>query len=263
MFHLRPQVLPSLLLSTVALLTLLPSSGQTSRAPSLQPQLSGWRRILDDWISQDPPEDPRNGGSRPADESGICWVAPFSMPETAVVWSDRPTFTWQSPEGAVTQLELTPRGDRHPPITYPISEDNRVLDTDIPTYQLTLDQALEPDVTYEWRMYRPIPSQPNPDEPIDERIPRFVRVEVLNAADRDLVAAELADFEDAQAEAGITGQQAILERADFFGRRRLLAETWRILLSEATLSADLEWAIALTLQDLCTPPSTETLESRR
>ncbi|MEO1146841.1 MAG: hypothetical protein AAFY26_14750 [Cyanobacteria bacterium J06638_22] len=253
MLHRCPQLLRYTLFSTTALLSLLALTMQASRSSTTQPQASGWRRIFEGWLSQEPPVDPRNGGSRPADGEGVCWVAPFSMPTTAVVWSDRPTFTWQSPEGQVTQLELQPSDDRHAPLTYPISADNQILDTPVPTYQLTLDRALEPGVTYEWRMYRPLPSQPE----LEERIPRFVRVEVMAAEERDGIATELTQLEETHMEQGIEGEDATFQRAAFFGERGLLAEMWQTLLSQPEPSEDLEGAIADTLTSLCTPPTEE------
>lgn len=246
MLHLRPRLLHTTLFSAIAVLSLPSLDVQASR-PLSQPQEAGWRRIFEGWLSQEPPEDPRNGGSRPADGEGVCWVTPFAMPETATVWSDRPTFTWQSAEGAVTQLEIIPSDDRHPPLTYAISTENQILDTPLPTYQLTLDRALEPGVTYEWRMYRPIPSQPE----AEERIPRFVRFEVMEGEERDRIATALTQLEQIQTEQGIEGEEAALQRAQFFGERQLWGEMWQALLSQPEPSEALEGAIAESLQALC------------
>ena len=241
------------LVATTALLSVLPLVAQASRtAPDPQPEV-GWRRMVERWLAQEPPENPNNGGSRPVDGDRICWIAPFAMPETAVVWSDRPTLTWQSPAGAVTQVELRPSDDRHPPLVYPISAANQIRNTPIPLYQLTLDHPLEPDVTYEWRMYRPVPSLPNVQEPLS----RFVRFEVLATESRDRLTTELTQLEQTQTEQGIAGEEATLQRAQLFTEQQLWSDLWHTLLSQPDPSEALEGAIATTLETACTPPMPE------
>lgn len=241
------------LVATTALLSCLPLAAQASRtAPTPQPEV-GWRRMVERWLAQEPPEPPNNGGSRPVDGDRICWIAPFAMPETAVVGSDRPTLTWQSPAGAVTQVELRPSDDRHPPLLYPISAANQIRNTPIPVYQLTLDHPLEADVTYEWRMYRPVPSLPNVQEPIS----RFVRFQVLPPERRDRLTTELARLEQTQTAQGIAGEAATLERAQLFADEQLWSDLWHTLLTQPDPSEALEGAIATTLETACPPPLPE------
>lgn len=253
MLHRRPQLLRYTLFSTTALLSLLALTIQASRSSTTQPQASGWRRIFEGWLSQEPPEAPRNGGSRPIDGEGVCWVAPFGMPANAVVWSDRPTFTWQSPEGQVTQLDVRVSGSNEPLVSQTISDEHLILDTPTPTYQLTLDSPLEPGAIYEWRMYRPVPSQPDLEEPI----PRFVRFEMIEGEERDRIAAELAQLGETLTEQGVEGEDATFQTAEFFGERGLLVEMWQTLLSQPEPSEELEGAIVDTLTSLCATPTEE------
>ena len=253
MLHLRPRRLRYLLFGTTAFLSLLTLTPHASHSSTPQSSESGWRRIFDSWLSQEPPEPPRNGGSRPIDGEGVCWAAPFMMPETAMVWSDRPTFTWQSPEGMITRLEVQPSDDRHPPLSYPISAEDQVRDTPIPTYQLTLEDTLEPGVTYEWRMYRPVPSQPD----LEERIPRFVRFEILEGEERDRITTELAQLEETVPENEIGGERATFQRIQFFVGQGLLAEMSQTLLTQPDPSATFEAAIDDILVALCAAPTGE------
>ncbi|MEO1210461.1 MAG: hypothetical protein AAFX78_13050 [Cyanobacteria bacterium J06638_20] len=253
MLHLSPRRRRYLLFSTTALLSLLTLTPHASHSSTPQSSESGWRRIFDGWLSQEPPEPPRNGGSRPIDGEGVCWAAPFMMPETAMVWSDRPTFTWQSPEGMITRLEVQPSDDRHPPLSYPISVEDQVRDTPIPTYQLTLEDALELGVTYEWRMYRSVPSQPD----LEERIPRFVRFEILEGEERDRITTELAQLEATLTEDEITGDDATFQRALFFASQGLVAEMSQTLLSQPDPSETLEVVIDDLMAAFCVAPAEE------
>ena len=228
MLHLRSRMLRYTLLSTVALLPLLLPPVQASRStPSQAPESRG-HRMFEGLLSQELPENSRTDELHPLDDEGVCWVAPFTMPDTARVWSDRPTFTWQSPEGMITRLEVQPSDDRHPPLSYPISVEHRVRYISTPTYQITLEDTLEPGVTYEWRMYRPVPFQPE----LEERLPRVVQFEVMEGEERDRMAMELAEIEQDGIEQGYA---PFFERGLFFERHGLMAEVWQIMVSELVL----------------------------
>ncbi len=247
-----PYLLTSLLGSSICLSLSVAVQASSPESDRIAPPVLGWRSLLN-LFTQEPPEPPNNGGSRPINNDGLCWIAPVNRPDAAVVGSDRPTLTWYSPDDVITQVQLTPIDDRHPALIYNVSAEDQSLVLDLPIYQLTLDRPLDVGVTYEWQMYRQVPGEEDPGAPL----PQLELIRVMATEESDRLAADLAQLEQTQNDQGIVGEAAMLQRSAFFGQRGLWAEMWNSLLTQPEPSKELEQAIYDTVVSLCSPSEQE------
>lgn len=245
-------LLTSLLGTTISLSLSVAAQASSPESDRIAPPRLGWRSLLN-LFTQEPPEPPNNGGSRPLNINNLCWIAPVSQSDAAVVGSDRPTLTWYSPNDIITQVQLTPTDHRHPPLIYDISADQHKLNTDLSIYQFTPEHPLEAGVTYEWQMYQAIPGQTDLGAPL----PYVEQIRVMTTEESDRLAADLAQQEQNQIAQGMVGEAAVLQRSAFFGQRGLWAEMWTILLSQSEPSEELEQAISDTITSLCGLPEQE------
>jgi|GEM_PF-1685460 hypothetical protein len=198
-----------------------------------------WRRVFP--RSEPIPEEGRDGGSK---GEGFCPIAPYQFSEIERVWNNRPTFTWT---GNITQISIREQNSQTVIWSQNISEENRVnlnLETaasnPLQLYQITVGTALQPGQVYELQV------STNP--PIDYRPIPF---RMMTVEERNTVNQELQQLEQELAAENITGDAAILQRADYFASQQLWSEFWQEVLSVETASEDLKRLIDETVNRLC------------
>ncbi|MGB3535265.1 MAG: hypothetical protein WBA13_17330 [Microcoleaceae cyanobacterium] len=198
-----------------------------------------WRKFFP--RSEPVPEEGGNGGSR---GDGFCPISPYQFSEVEPILNNRPTFTWK---GNITQIEIREQNSQTVVWSQDISEENRVnlnLQSDdltpLKLYQIAVETALQPGQVYELYV------STNP--PIDYRPIPF---RILTTEERNAINQELQQLEQKLAAENITGDAAILQRADYFASQQLWSEFWQEVLSVETPSEDLKQLINQTVNRLC------------
>ncbi|MGB3493186.1 MAG: hypothetical protein WBA57_10685 [Elainellaceae cyanobacterium] len=201
-----------------------------------------WSQIFDP-----PPPPPRTGTGR-GDE--LCLIAPYPHEDTATVWSDTPTLTWQSPAGLITKIEISSDGeDQQAPIILEVSAEH-IVRTEmaggrpIHTYQLTLEEPLERGEDYRWWTYRKV------GDGLEERASRFVPFQVMEDEESDRITESLRIL-GYNREAQTIREPIAIAQADFLAREQLWADAWQLILAVPNPSEELEGAISETLNSLC------------
>jgi hypothetical protein len=217
------------------------------------------QRLVDAWNSlfRSPPPRPRRGAGK---GDGFCLVAPLNVaPDTGFIttspiFSDRPTFTWRSipaaPDapGAPVQIELRKDGDSTVLWSRPITAATQInlpgstsaSGTPTPSiYQITSEIPLEPGQRYEWRIARRAINT------------AWLPLQLVTMQERDRITQELQTLNQQLARQGVTGEAAIVRRADYFASQELWSEFWREVLSVQNPSVELRTAIDRAFGLLC------------
>lgn len=171
----------------------------------------------------------RAGGGRGA----ICAIAPVKLVdsdssnskqgEILEIWSDRPLFLWNIPDGTVTRIELSRQVDKGAFWDRPIKGETRVA----------YDGALQPGQSYVWKLSALAPY------PIETS----VVFQVMEPERRDRITAELTALEEQFK--GASAEKIALEKANYFTEQELWSDALRELYSVPKPSAELMDAIAL------------------
>ncbi|MGG6295629.1 hypothetical protein ACQ4M4_14655 [Leptolyngbya sp. AN02str] len=171
-----------------------------------------------------PPRPPKDATSRGDD---FCAIAPLATTDTGTnwVWSTQPTLVWQ---GVATQVHVYSVGSRQPVWQQSITAQQQIANLDTvgksPVYQVQVSEPLQPGATYEmWVFY-------------GDFSPNIVRFWVMDAPERDRIAAELQQLEAAIAPGDITSEAVTTQRANYFAGQQLWSEFWQELRSLSALS---------------------------
>lgn len=200
-------------------------------------------------IFRSPPPGTRGPGGSRGEE--FCMIA-LNINAT-VIWSDRPTFTWRSiafaPDapGAPIQIELRKDGDSTVFWSRPITAATQInlpnpTSTGTPTpsiYQLTSEIPLEPGQRYEWRIVRRALNT------------AWLPLQPVTSQERDRITQELQTLNQQLTRQGVTGEAAIVRRADYFASKGLWSEFWKEVLSVQNPSTELRTAIDRAFGLLC------------
>ncbi|MFE1744718.1 hypothetical protein [Coleofasciculus sp. H7-2] len=173
----------------------------------------------------------KGGGSR---GGAICAIAPGKLVdsdslyskqgEILEIWSDRPMFLWNIPEGTVKRIELSLQGNQGILWDRPIEGETRAVYDGKP---------LQPGQSYVWKLSA---SAPYPIE-------SSVVFQVMEPERRDRISAELIALEERFK--GASGETIALEKANYFTERELWSDAILELYSVPNPSAELMDAIAL------------------
>ena len=172
----------------------------------------------------------KGGGGR---GGAICAIAPAKLVdadslhskqgEILEVWSDRPLFLWNIPDGTVTRIELSRQGNKGAFWERPIKGETRAV----------YDGALQPGQSYVWKLSALAPY------PIETS----VVFQVMEPERRDRITAELTALEERFK--GASAEKIALEKANYFTEKELWSDALRELYSVPNPSAELMDAIAL------------------
>ncbi len=241
-------VVPAIIQVEIFPFTVLIQSRYVSQRPEPLPEegREGGSQLRQLWHqffprSEPIPEEGSDGGSK---GDGFCPISPYQFSEVEQVWNERPTFTWT---GIITQISIREQGSETVIWSQEISAENQVnlnLETasnnPLQLYQITVGKTLQPGQFYELQV------STNP--PIDYRPIPF---KVMNPQEQNTVTQELQQLEQKLAAENITGDAAILQRADYFASQKLWSEFWQEVLSVETPSEDLKQLINETVNQLC------------
>ncbi|WP_413167828.1 hypothetical protein ACL6C3_14110 [Capilliphycus salinus ALCB114379] len=200
-----------------------------------------WRRFFP--RSEPPPEEGSEGGSKGDD---FCPIAPNQFSEVERVWNERPTFTWT---GVLTKVEIREQGNEKVVWSQEISAENQIelnteteSSTPLKLYQVTLGTVLKPGQVYELQV--------STSPPIDYRP---ISLRIMTPEERNSITQDLQKLEEELEDKNITGDGAILQRADYFASQKLWSEFWQEVLSVESPSEDLKGLINETVKELCLP----------
>jgi hypothetical protein len=169
-------------------------------------------------------------GPRPID--GTACIVSLPRGEVEEIWSDRPVFLIQ---GSPRRLAIF-EGDSDIPLwTYPANEQAAVVYS---------GPELEPGQVYTFRAQH----VDFPNTIFESR-----QFQVVSAAERQAIAADLATVEaTVEAEGGSPADVAI-SRADYFWAQGFEADAWREIAVAQQLSLDVAEAVAFAYTQLCGP----------
>lgn len=207
-----------LLIFTVS--TALSLSGLLIAPPAQASFQQTWAQFWSRFGRRMPPGPPTNGGGRGPDEP--CPIAPLALPDTAIVWSNQPTFVWQ---GAVEKIA----------VKLPDREDElwsaSVTGLNHVTYT---GEALQPNTTYQWVIFTPDYGD------IPQRIISF---QIMASPEQAQLAQALPDVQPEETIA--------LERAYHFAEQELWSDFWREIFTVEQPSSELSNLIDQTVTAIC------------
>lgn len=152
-----------------------------------------------------PPPDPLQPKGSRGDK--VYAIAPSEIEGLNVIWRDRPLLIW---EGAIALIEIIDAETDELLWSQLVSPENRCV--------AYTGQPLQPGRSYEWRLCDQF-----------DAVAHLVSFRVLEAEDRERIAAELAAIEAAAKTGGATPEDIALQRAAYFAEQEL----WADLLQEA------------------------------
>ncbi|MBD2069532.1 hypothetical protein H6F93_18720 [Leptolyngbya sp. FACHB-671] len=167
-----------------------------------------------------PPVPYGRGGGRDPHEP--CPIAPFALPEVAMVWSDRPTFVW---DGEVEKIAVRRA-----------NSDNEIWNAAATglTHVTYTGEALQPNITYQWLIFTSdFGNQPQ----------RIISFQVIPSQERNLLAQQLPEMQQDEAIA--------IERAYHFAQQELWSDFWREVLAVEQPSSKLSELIDQTVTAVC------------
>lgn len=212
----------TVVMTSAILPTVLPASAQNSSFSSR------WNS----WFRSAPP--PRPGTGR---GDGFCPVAVLPGQANAV-WNEHPVLTWL---GSVEKMELRAVNNADVVWDYTPKDADRVSAIEMgnrPMYSVALSETLQPDVTYELRVY---------DQPDVE--PMSVNLRLSTALEREQITQDLQQI-DQSVQTG-TREAASLKRAEYFASKNLWSSFWQTLLSVQPPSPELKELMQATLTEVC------------
>lgn len=167
-----------------------------------------------------PPAPYRRGGGRGPDE--LCLIAPFALPEVAMVWSDRPTFVW---DGDVEKIAVRRA-----------NTDNEIWNAAATglTHMTYTGEVLQPNITYQWLIF----TSDSGNEP-----QRIISFQIIPSQERNLIAQQLPAMQQDEAIA--------IERAYHFAQQELWSDFWREVLAVEQPSSKLSELIDQTVTAIC------------
>lgn len=198
---------------------------------SAQANPQWWSRIF----RSRPPDPPFEGGGRPTG-SVFCAIAPArTLPnsERPLASIDRPTLVWQ---GNLQAVELWQAEQPEPLWKWDEAEatgdrPQAVQFTTETAYRLTADIVLEPNQSYEWRVYRPL-----------FRHAIVIRFNAISADQQTAIEQNLPSSSD---------EASVIRRADYLASQQLWDDFWQEMLSIDQPSDPLNQALSETISRLC------------
>lgn len=165
----------------------------------------------------------------------VCAIAPGLLGKTNVIWSDRPLFLWQ---GNVQRLEVRPYS-LYSSQAYSLYSSQEVLWSQTVTKGtrsvIYTGEALQPGLTYDWELVVVDSSSPGDSKP---RPLRFT-FQVMEALERDRIAAELTAIATRLKTVGATAEAIAHARANYFAQRDLWTDALQEIFSVQNPSAEL------------------------
>ena len=196
-----------------------------------------WDRIFD----TEPPEDPQQGGSR---GSYFCLAEPGN--HDGLVWSDRPTLTWQGPATAVGLYSAD--NPLSPLWTQPLSDTDQLTwinglkanGEDEPIYQATYngEERLTPGETYIWKVQQALTDVP-------------IYITIMPTAGHQQIAIELDTLEMTLSNEGMDRDAIALRKADVLADQNLWNDFWYHIGLIETPSDELADVMAATVGTWC------------
>ena len=179
-----------------------------------------WAQFWGGFGRRTPPGPPTNGGGRGPDEP--CPIAPFALPDTAIVWSDQPTFVWQ---GNVEKIAVRLA-----------NSENEIWNASVTglSHIKYTGEALQPNTKYQWLIFTPDYGD------VPQRIISF---QVMAPQEHTQIAQVLPDVQKEEAIA--------LERAYYFAEQELWSDFWQELFTVEQPSDQLNEFIDQTLTAIC------------
>lgn len=188
------------------------------------PAQASFRQAWSDFWENDgrrtPPAPYRRGGGRGPGEP--CPIAPFALPEAAMVWSDRPTFVW---DGEIEKIAVRQA-----------NTDDEIWSAAVTglTHMTYTGEALQLNVTYQWLIF-------TSDSGNDPQ--RIISFQIIPSQERDLIAQQLPAMQQNEAIA--------IERAYYFAQQELWSDFWREVLAVEQPSSKLSELIDQTVTAVC------------
>ncbi|MEA5497568.1 hypothetical protein VB834_28460 [Limnoraphis robusta Tam1] len=197
-----------------------------------------WRRLLP---SSEPQRRGQEGGGK---GESFCAVAPDKISEVEQVLNERPIFTWT---GNIVKVEIREQGNGTVVWSRDISAKNQVnlnfqtaSSTPFKLSQVAVEKPLKPNQIYELQVFTRMPTDYRP-----------ILFRIMTPEERNNITQGLQNLQQELAAKNITGEAAILQRADYFARQQLWSEFWQEVLSIESPSEDLKALINDTVNQLC------------
>ncbi len=197
-----------------------------------------WRNIF---TSSEPQRRGQEGGGK---GNGFCAVAPYQLSAVENIFSERPIFTWT---GNIVKAEIREKGNETVIWSQEISAENQVnfnfqtaSSTPLKLSQVAVEKALQPNQIYELKVFTRLPIDYHP-----------ILFKIMTPEERNNITQGLQNLQQELADKNITGDAAILQRADYFARQQLWSEFWQEVLSIQSPSEKLKALINDTVNQLC------------
>jgi hypothetical protein len=218
----------------VSLFGVLTLGGTTfAQANSTVSMLLSWQRVRNFFFQEN--EDPGSGsdrGSRPVE--GVCLVTPGDY---QTLWTQAPILVWQSQQSTVG---IRPQNSSGAALWTETAEMNG-----LGVYQAIYGGTDLETGSYDWVFY----SDQMAESPI-----QWFSFYVMEAAERERIAADLTDLE-AELEAAGGDEEAIAQaKADYFLSQDLKADALQVLFAVEHPSEDLQYLQAQLVELTCPPP---------
>lgn len=201
----------SITLSLSGLLVSLPAQASFQKT---------WTQFWSNFGRRTPPVPYGRGGGRSPGEP--CPIAPLALPDTAIVWSDQPTFVWQ---GNVEKIAVRLANSENEIWNAAVTGLSHIKYT---------GEALQPNTTYQWMIFT------SDYEDVPQRIISF---QVMALQERAQIAQTLPDVQKEEAIA--------LERAYYFAEQKLWSDFWREIFTVEQPSSELSDLIDQTVTAIC------------
>ncbi|GAX37352.1 hypothetical protein [Nodularia sp. NIES-3585] len=219
----RKLILSTFVLSAVYSTSLAVLPGKFLLAEGTR-QTTLWSKIYRSLFNKkEPPIEPRNGGSRPANL--VCMISPDAPRAYRTVWSDRPLFIWQ---GYASTIAVRSMGSSTDLWRESVAKTQNI------TY---MGEPLESGKVYKWV--------------VNSR--QFIPFQVMEKLERDRISADLQNIQEQLQATGVNTEAIAIAKANYFAEKNLWSDVLQQVYSVPQPSAELQAFRQDIVDSLCEP----------
>lgn len=215
------------LLSATASIGFFSLTPQPVFAQTISPKLNFWHKIFKPVKDPEPPRKPENGAPRPGKQ--FCFVPSNTSPR--IIWNTKPLLIWQ---GEINKIALKSIGEKEYLYSKIVTGNQSVNYTGKP---------LEPGKTYRWLIFL--------SELENASATKHVSFQVMEAPQRNRIAAELKFLERLQKNIGADAENIAFTKANYFMEKGLWSDALQEAYSVPNPSPELSQIIEDIPNQLC------------